>query len=330
MATSAPHTSHFDAFLSHYDPSTGTFTATGSMTTARALHAAVLLPDGTVLIVGGINNPNAATSAELYDPFTGTFTATGAMAGAHSLAILLNNGKIFVTGGFGQTPVSPAPNAELYDPATGQFTAAGAYADASAAGLLTANLLADGRVLITGTTFVGSDFDGDVAEVYDPAADSFTLTAGGYNNAFAKGLTATSLMSGKVLFAGGVSEAGLVPYTYLFDPSTATFARTGNMTMARYNHAATLLADGTALITGGGLGSVSAVATSSAELYDLSTGAFSLVGHMTIGRTYHAATLLGDGRVLISGRAFSFPTTWQVLSTAELYTRPSLVPAECH
>ena len=54
-----------------YDPVSGTFTSTGSMSEGRAGHTATLLADGTVLVTGTDN------TAELFSPGTGTFSAVG-------------------------------------------------------------------------------------------------------------------------------------------------------------------------------------------------------------------------------------------------------------
>jgi hypothetical protein len=63
-----------------YDPSSGTWIPTGSMTTPRARnHTATLLLDGKVLLAGGQNDTGATSSAELYDPGTGLWTPTGSM-----------------------------------------------------------------------------------------------------------------------------------------------------------------------------------------------------------------------------------------------------------
>src|SRR5262245_50780403 len=102
-----------------YNPSTGSFTATGDMTTARVGHTATLLPDGKVLIVGGSTHSGALASAELYDPATGTFSATGNMATADSpSAVLLNDGKVLIAHRGSKT-------AELYNPITGAFSRTG-------------------------------------------------------------------------------------------------------------------------------------------------------------------------------------------------------------
>src|SRR6266487_4536871 len=55
----------------------GTWAATGSMTTSRVGHIAILLPDGKVLVAGGTTAACTATdTAELYDPATGTWSGT--------------------------------------------------------------------------------------------------------------------------------------------------------------------------------------------------------------------------------------------------------------
>ena len=58
-----------------YDPASGTWTATGSLATARCDHTATLLPNGKVLVAGGVDSSDGSlASAELYDPASGTWT----------------------------------------------------------------------------------------------------------------------------------------------------------------------------------------------------------------------------------------------------------------
>ncbi len=111
-----------------YDPSSGTFSATGSMTTPRYAGTITLLPDGSVLMassyrVGGFSNslnPGAVASAEVYDPGTGAFTATHDMTMSRfgQTATLLNSGKVLVTGGIsGDYPgYLYVSSAEIYTP----------------------------------------------------------------------------------------------------------------------------------------------------------------------------------------------------------------------
>jgi len=121
--------------------------------------------------------------------------------------------------------------------------------------------------------------------------------------------TATLLPNGKVLIAGGRScdldgcFGSRLSSAELFDPANETFSVTGSMSFARDSHTATLLNNGTVLVTGGGdpEDGSSADDYTSAEIYDPTTGSFTRVGRMTQGRTGHTASLLGDGRVLIAG-----------------------------
>jgi hypothetical protein len=105
-----------------YDPNTGAFSPTGSMTTARspffyAEDTATLLQDGQALIAGGSDGANKSiASAELYDPKTGAFSPTGPMtaARANHTATLLSDGRVLIAGG--NDGSADLASAELYQP----------------------------------------------------------------------------------------------------------------------------------------------------------------------------------------------------------------------
>jgi hypothetical protein len=188
-----------------YDPATGSFSPTGSMSTARVGQTATLLASGKVLITGGSDgtvNSNLRASAELYDPSSGSFSPTGSMSSARvgQTATLLASGKVLIAGGDGFVAGSFTllASAELYDPATGTFSPTGSMS--STRDGHTATLLASGKVLIAGGT-CGADATLASAELYDPVTGSFS-SIGSMATARA-GHTATLLGSGTVLITGG-------------------------------------------------------------------------------------------------------------------------------
>lgn len=117
------------------------------------------------------------------------------------------------------------------------------------------------------------------------------------------GPTATLLDDGRVLIAGGATDAS----AEIYDPRSGRFARTrGNMQVAgRKQHTATLLRDGRVLIAGGSASDFNpnTIALASAELFNPKTETFASIGNMPVERSYHTATLLKSGKVLIVGGA---------------------------
>src|SRR5262245_22179915 len=80
----------------------GTVVASGSMLAPRATHTSTRLPDGRVLIAGGMERNRAFfSSTEIFDPATDTFSTTASMVvdRATHTATSLEDGRVLVAGG---------------------------------------------------------------------------------------------------------------------------------------------------------------------------------------------------------------------------------------
>jgi hypothetical protein len=231
---------------------------------------------------------------------TSNFRATGSMNVGREFAPLnlLSDGTVLASGGGTADQANPTASAEIFNPSTATWTATSSMITARL--FHTGTTLEDGSVLVTG----GLDSLGNAlpsAELF--SAGTFASTGNMTTPRFFD--TATLLqgtgtaLDGDVLVAGGdFSDAGGT--AELYNPTAKTFTlTTGNMTMLRSQHTATLLTNGKVLIAGG-IDSSNAV-TATAELYVPSSNAFSATGPMANARFGHTATLLPDGKVLITG-----------------------------
>ncbi len=278
-----------------YDPTTGTWSATGSMAVARQAHTATLLPNGKVLVAGGWNSSldTILSSAEIYDPVDGTWTAAGSMTDARDnhTAILLSNGKVLVAGGAGSSAY--LSSSEIYDPIAGSWTTTGSMPAARVSHAAT--LLPNGKVLVAGG-WNGSSMT-LTAEIYDQALGTWSNTDD-MDNA-RQYPSATLLPNGKALVAGGQgADNWAMSSVELYDPTTGTWSASGSMANRRYNHTLTVLPNGQTLVAGGtGLSGYVSVA----ELYNPTTGAWSTASSTASARVYHTATLLPNGEILVAG-----------------------------
>jgi hypothetical protein len=307
-----------------------------TMSTPRALHAAVALHDGRILICGGTSNANVGgvlETAELYDPVAGTFTPTGAMTAARQghTATVLPHGEVLIAGGSKNIGFrSELASAEIYDPNSGAFRTIGSMTTPREGH--TATLLRDGRVLIAGGSPNGIVTTAS-AEVYDPHTRSFTPIApmGVPREAH----SATLLRNGKVLIAGGGRggmPGGYIVYATaeIFDPASNTFSTlSAHMVNDRVGLAAALLDDGRVLLAGGKSGKVQGpfgganlfwlAPLDTAEVFDPESSSFRAVGRMQKPHYLGVATKLNNGMVLITGGWRAIGGTIGGTRTAELF-----------
>ena len=194
-----------------YDPGSGSWTATGSMLTPRQSHTATLLPDGKVLVAGGVGSDGPAGLRRAVRPqqrVLDRHREHGAGPRTYHTATLLPDGRVLVAGGASSgDSLDPLASAELYDPSSGTWTATGNMHAERAEH--TATLLPDGKVLVAGGSGNEQRPRAGLRRAVRPGQRVVDRHRR-HERPADLGHTATLLPDGGVLVAGGVSNAVLL------------------------------------------------------------------------------------------------------------------------
>ncbi|WP_299702039.1 kelch repeat-containing protein [uncultured Pontibacter sp.] len=278
-----------------YNPSSKTWTSTGSMSQARDFLSSVLLNDGTVLAIGGTNQAEEVlATTERYLPATGTWQSTGSMLRprAQHDAVKLHDGKVLVAGGTAGT------SSEIYNPLDNTWSNTGGMQVEHGAGMQLI-LLNNGKVLATGGQLAPYK-----AEMFDPVTQQWTLLTYGTQRK-REGHAVVKLKSGDILIAGTQSWGGNDQQTAeIFNPASQTFYSVPNPLYSLGGARATLLDDGRVLFYSVG-DLFNPTNTKCIQLYNPSTRVWTTQTYNFIGASLASVHLLQDGNVLVAGGAWT-------------------------
>ncbi len=187
-----------------YDPATGTWTPTGSMTQARHTTGSVLLQDGRVIVPAGFTNNGNGNNADTYNAGTGTWTATSNLnvARARQGAMLLQDGRVMVVGGFPATQTT-----EIYNPSTNVWTLAAPLTTTGNRFNYAYTVMPNGKVLVASGVAAGAAVRN--TDEYDPASNTWAAQ-GLMNDSHASSSSLSNSYRAVVLSAS--------PTSYVADP----------------------------------------------------------------------------------------------------------------
>jgi hypothetical protein len=307
-----------------YDPKTGKFRRNGSLAEVRSNANAVLLRDGTVLVMGG--SYGAPETMEIYDPASGKSALVKLPANLESLPAeaaisLLADGRVLIAGGTYDLWTSTSNVTLIFDPTNRKFSDGPLMAKPRQEA--TATLLEDGRVLIVGGEDIRGGYgsaNGD-AELLDPAKPlaKSTLLKSIYPLVSVKPETPTTLSDGRVLVATEGPYAGCMAPANpeVFDPRTDEFGYPGPMITPRSGASAVRVGDGRVIFFGGVDGDCSPVGT--VEAFDPDSGTFQVIATGFPKITLFSSTLLDDGAILIAGGTSG---AWDSMTAATWLLKP--------
>jgi len=301
-----------------YDPTTNMLTTAPQITTTVANAAHAVLADGDIAIVGGRSSGGAAlVDAHAYDAAVPSWSVLPNLAFARDDAtcVLLGEGRVLALGGEA-LPGLPVTTPEIALP--GQ-----AWSDLALAQLALPNTpwafaLTNGSVLLAG-----------------PDANARSLDTAGFGawsavatmNVNGREAGAAVLVPGaadRVLVMGGRNPA-IASCEVLDMQLSGNWEDATAMTRPRRHHQATLLADGTVLVTGGTLvDDALEHAVYPAERWVPATGLWTSLASMTVPRRRGSvALLLPDARVLCAGGGDGTAGS-ELHADAEIFSPPYL------
>lgn len=280
-------------------------------------HAAVPLPEGGLVIVGGSRGgPFFSAGVEVFDPETRRFVTVAQLADARIAhqAVRVSggprDGQILVAGGM-QSLELDLP-AELVDLRGAGSTPVGRLVQPRLEHAMLA--LPDGRVLVVG------GLGRDTLEVWDPVSGEFRLVQARMRHARAAPAVAL-LNDGRVLIAGGIHGDAVHVPAELFDPQSERFSPVvTSLQERRYGDHAHRLADGRVLLLGGerpvpgGLPFTDGEPTDSVLSFDPASNVLVRAQGLDTPRSRMASVLLPDDTLLLfGGRTATQPATSDAL-----------------
>jgi hypothetical protein len=288
------------------------------MNTGRYNATSTLLPNGNVLIAGGLNTSGSAlNSVEIYNSSNNTFTINTPLmntARENATAVLLANGNVLIAGG--DAGGKGFSSTEIYNPISNTFASSNSTPIMNAGRTkATITLLPNNNVLIAGGLSGLFDKKLDSTEIYNSTSGSFMaanmtpiMTTARYD------ATSTLLNSGNVLILGGddVFPSTTEIYSYISN----TFTNGSTSPIANIISAtATLLPNNNVLVAGGVV--VSGQPLNNTEIYNPVSNIFlNNTPSLNTARYDATATLLPNNYVLIAGGE---GTSSGILASTEFY-----------
>ena len=318
-----------DSMAAVFDPTTDKWgELPGSPDLIRALPDAFLLHDGRILVAGGLDlfsdpsafSPDYVEEFEIFDPATGEWQRAASppkpfqpeIGMVQPFFVQLADGRVVALGTEGSDEFSAVPRVEMYDPSTDTWTTVDGVDEYY--GFRSAVALVDGRLLVHGQfrefSVLGTSHDSE----------------GNMQNVI--------LRDGTELNANEFVER--FPVFKIYDPDADTWTPVGEPVYSRPNATLALLPDGRVLAAGGEDGWTESeesgyyrnrrlhtsgarldLSHSTTEIFDPETNSWSLGPDLSELRLGSTATVLRDGRVLLTGGI------GMALDIEEIYPLPS-------